>query len=1287
MSTKQQNNDPRRSETNDKGTDMDAMKRSLGSKLVELQQRENEYKDLKEAEKKREHLKVTIELRREIEELKNKIGDSDGKTDAIPAEQGQGTTGTRIGEQELMPGRVNREGLLEVIEEVNEGIARDIAINVISFQYDVAKDVGDVDSPQPFVQAAHGIKEILPLACKNKVTMASIYKCMDKKEDAPYIEFLSQVYPKDDVKFSDAEIIAAKILVGFFKKNNDLILNLAKLGKQKPEELTIGQALNAFLQAPAIGEVGREIANDVKTFIETGKIPNPMPMIQKILHEREALTKKSMNFVIAPLSDKKVTSESSPEEKQALLDECSRVFSFLQSNDNVSISRVESAMARASLTGSEKNTIRKLCKILQSEDTFKRITSAAFIHSNVNERPPIEKQTEQKLSEIFKKGDISLADGLSVYYLLEAKNASQVLLTFKVIRLLDQHGEHKLAADRYQEIVTLFKKQVYGGIQNLPDLLKEFNLDPKMENEITNIGKFIGEETKEMGKRLGETLVSFAWHNPREFGALVAYYSFVYGVPLTLTTLTAWSLKTSYDWHRVIRRFAYMDETMEVLEAYLKKNPAIRREELLDAMKKVKYLYKKNSSAHRGWNFREKRSLRKNSLQVINSLKKYAFQINQYCPALGRAVNADDIGRITRAQTFLKQTGFAGELTNEAKVAIIQAHEIKGTAGIGKGVNGTIYKEAELAKKARILNKFFTDAQWRTMLQHGICGDALDLIDRRIASGASKSAGFTDDVLKAAGEAADKVDDAAKVADKAAEVVRSVDSFDDLKRVVLEAKTVNDHKKIAELLKTHKKIIDAAAKAGNAEAKALRSSMSVLGRFGKIGFIGLAIDAAFLGANEYQIEQARKTGNAEIVRTLQSKRNVSLGQTAVGTPLFLLSGPQIAAVLPVYIASSVATQAIYDGVTEWEKTERDWLHEHEDALLAKLRELPYGQADYAHRFGDGLYAAYTPISAERQDKIDQINQNTRQEILRAYFMKTMQLHEVPGETEQETHARVKQNVLRRMAFIKGWTSGTFDVSNVGKRIFDLSAEYAELMELKQILQKQNHELVLRYEWEGEQRVLDLRKLIVLTQSTADPKDRMFALQVLHRYKEEFLPQMRIAQKIYEELAEEAKVDAVLSGRAPGLKIELPKGKNSFMLPGLARVVVEMENGERHVGSGVGNQLREPVRQFLDIIDLNAPANRKKYVNDIKKIARYAIVDGKLVKQAPSDGAAVGMRVHENERLNIRRILCSGGDGIVTVVEFAHDPVRNARGRLQQELSRTPKDDPRHIADNREGQSR
>lgn len=372
------------------------------------------------------------------------------------------------------------------------------------------------------------------------------------------------------------------------------------------------------------------------------------------------------------------------------------------------------------------------------------------------------------------------------------------------------------------------------------------------------------------------------------------------------------------------------------------------------------------------------------------------------------------------------------------------------------------------------------------------------------------------------GETAKTATKAAIVVENTTKPIETMRAFDKFYEEIRAARAGKDNAKLFQLLRNSAELIKAEAAAGNRTAQAMLLVLR-LEKAAKIGgkmllILGPLVDAALLIVNRIDMKNAKQAKNEEMLRTLESKEKVLLGQAGVGLSMFLMTGPQALAVAPFAIASSVMANNIYNSVIQWEKSSRQWMNETPETLKTKYAELTIGYVDSGHSAGIGTSPIMRPftnwgktskeVEQGEFNAIESVNQHVRQEILTAYFLKTMKVPTVPNETQEQYKDRALIGVRDRLSYVKAMTDGSYARAVIPEeRFFGQAEDYGNIAALQRTLDADNKQRLLSYEWNGTVEQLDLGTLDYIRNprtgnGAKDHQRSMAFLKTMQQYREQ-----------------------------------------------------------------------------------------------------------------------------------------------------------------------------------------
>lgn len=398
---------------------------------------------------------------------------------------------------------------------------------------------------------------------------------------------------------------------------------------------------------------------------------------------------------------------------------------------------------------------------------------------------------------------------------------------------------------------------------------------------------------------------------------------------------------------------------------------------------------------------------------------------------------------------------------------------------------------------------------------------------RKTAMGADV-AEATATTAKAVDVATDTVAGAAK-AEKAVETAAETSrAFDKLQELILTTRKLGNNEQLLKLLQSP--IIKAAAEQGSKLAQRLMNVWRLIAPGMKwagkaFAVVGPLVDVAFFVANRYDLAAAHKTGNKELIATLESKQQAIVGGGIASASIFVLGAPATAVALPLTIGATIYTQGVYDSMATWQKSPEDWLSYSPTDLRSKMEEYKMGKIDRGHRAAYGYSTAYAlwrwgtswsskSKEANRQEDekqgedIEKINQYVRQELLLAYFMKT-KLPPHQGETPELYKERVTPMLQDCMSYMKQFTNGTYDASLLGEKFFDQAKDYADLNAVRRSQRVKE----IHYEGKDGQKTLDLSALTYIGQGGNDAMKMKF-MQTMHQYETDVKIQKEAVEDFY-----------------------------------------------------------------------------------------------------------------------------------------------------------------------------
>jgi hypothetical protein len=272
------------------------------------------------------------------------------------------------------------------------------------------------------------------------------------------------------------------------------------------------------------------------------------------------------------------------------------------------------------------------------------------------------------------------------------------------------------------------------------------------------------------------------------------------------------------------------------------------------------------------------------------------------------------------------------------------------------------------------------------------------------------------------------------------EVLEEIDDLPKLKNALQTAREAKDSARLGELLNKHRGILETAAQEGDDEAvkmlKALKfaENSKWAGRIGGgLAALGVLFDAYLIYQNEQNLDAAIKEGDAAKIDMYQRERGSLVTAGAIGTGITVaelasagylgtaaagamnatviagsgaaVPGLASAGVLAVpVVAASLYAGAAKDETLKWGATEKNYLNEPPEKLMANIPEWT-NKTSAASRMIQGdtavwalmrrgwaatsgkRYQEYSDENQRRMDETDaNVNKPQREKIWKAYFM-------------------------------------------------------------------------------------------------------------------------------------------------------------------------------------------------------------------------------------------------------------------------------------------------------------
>ena len=977
------------------------------------------------------------------------------------------------------------------IGKKDEAMIRAVEWN-LPLQHDVRKAAGFSDAVKPRGLTPEAVELIIG-AARFQVKMKLVMDCLQNgkvtNDESAYEKLITAVgFPleKGNVR-SKNTIASAKFLVGYIAKYMSSIQEYANShGEGTPEEnlssLTMSEALNCCALESGVGKLAEELGLNIKG-LAGFQLPNLQPFVKKLFQDGDLFSENIALIALEPLA-KVYGTDANNEQFQA---DARAVLAFLKKPDATKLSVGKIQLFEGALFDKQSKLLNAVLEQVtgqeQATHTVERLLQSAFIPIEDEKQDETQKDIAKELTSLIQDKNISVRDAFDLYYLMNTKSAD-FLLAYKAVHLLDKYGQTYLSIQLQHRLVNNMINIASGTILDAEATFEKMKLSKEAQTEVLNIRQTL----------LDSGINSFHIWTQHYYSFLLNYSAWI-TIPTTIVGAVGAGAAIAQPYLAVSKFFrtvhisglsniANMGRSQ--LREYLK-IPASLSDEAVDIMQgKIRMLvneyYQLSQRYH--WPF-EGRTIKNNAQAFVSAL---------------RSGDLGDMGKAMRA------------------------------------------KYPHVQDAARVLSEVLSDEdEVRNALRlAGYTADQIETV---------KSAGDTGKLLSSVtktGQAIEESSGAARIvsseADEVAKAAKTIDqggeTFKTFKQLLDAIKSAKDNKYILKLLENP--LIAQAAKQGDRVAKGLYRLYVFLGppghRFVKaIPYIGTLIDLIVIGSNEMAIADAKQQKNFGMQQTLEAKRVGLIKQGSVmgGAAVITYAAGAAGALATAPVVGTAAvtgayTNEIYDAIVDWEKSPTDWLKLSKEQLKQQLDSITYGKVDLGKRSAVGyspIYSLYrwgtsfafksskkrnAAEDAKQGEAIEAINQNMRQEILTAYFLKTMKVGKLPEESDQAFKERVTVMVRDRLNLVRRLSGGKYITENLGTRIFDMAGDYANAASFRRSLP--DPKTPFEYQWNNETKVLDLSALDYVQGSGNDEAGQMKYLQTMKQYQNEVAPLLQVVRE-------------------------------------------------------------------------------------------------------------------------------------------------------------------------------
>jgi len=690
------------------------------------------------------------------------------------------------------------EYLVSYIEtSENERFAIRTSEFILPIQYDVLEDAKIDASPRILAPQAN---EIVVRAVRRRMRMQYVLSCLNEggtlsASNEPFEQFMQAAGYQS---FSQEDINAARLLIGYIAKNKKKIDDYVSISGNPIESLTIADALECCANVSIAGEFIKEIAIRAPGILE-GRMPDLRSFTKKVLENKDLYPERMIQVVLAPLT--KLGSQSSDEERKHFQRDAKVVANFLLGFES---GRVRTELIKdhiSHLNNAQKEMILALCGVEMLAKMKEDVLAAAFIPKEASDRGKLDVEIAEAITSLFDQKKITAREAFQIFY-LSSSDAGTIPLLFKIIQILDNHGYSNLATELQARSFRKFIDISRSKVSELDADLSRFNLSDEQRREMQNIRKYFIESGLDVMGRYFYKL----WIWAKNFPEISIPVGILAGIPVGKGIHKVWvkcsltraekfasmgvaQAKDTYKlahvsdeiikagqeqmlkllgehdrlvnrWH-LLRARKLRGETKLIMRAA--KTGEI--EEMAKALKKA-YPHPRDLARQLSSITTDQEQLRSalkaaglsdaDINDAIRSLPEPTIDVVELRKALPS--NVDDVPAAARAKLFdmpeakvrfdiakraLHQIGYVEDLTDVQKLAILRAHDIPPSLPLGqKGLWSAIYSVEDLGKKADILREAFPNSpHWKAILRSGAAGEDVATLTKKLSDTALSETG------------------------------------------------------------------------------------------------------------------------------------------------------------------------------------------------------------------------------------------------------------------------------------------------------------------------------------------------------------------------------------------------------------------------------------------------------------------------------------------------------------------------------------------------------------------
>jgi len=439
-----------------------------------------------------------------------------------------------------------------------EQIVAETTGKILAFQYDVQESSKLALSP-PKINP--GASEILINAVRFDVKLESFLSpdgtCIKDKASCERLLAVAGFTLPDDQKWPQEDVDEVLFVSGFLQKNMKAIQEYADFHKRDVKKLNIAEVLECCLQNAPMLAIMDEVVSNAKQIVPWNfSVPDMRDFLKGFYENKDLFSQKAVEIALIPLAklykgDK--TAKNNGEKSTMFENDVKVVLEFFRSSESKGTSIKEIEPKIQNLTDEQKELIRGVyTQVVGQEtdpqtgkvtdhaaETIQRLCKVSFVFDNPDDF--YSKAIAAKLTQLIRDKKLSTKDTFDLYYLSQMKGG-ELMLAYKVVAILDEHGESELAKEQQMRLLRKMKELAFSDPEKFKQIANEMGVSPEHLAELENVKKYLAE--KGIGKLQGIVDSIFAFY--RNFPE--------FAIPLGIIIAAPYAMKAGMGAYTIYRK-------------------------------------------------------------------------------------------------------------------------------------------------------------------------------------------------------------------------------------------------------------------------------------------------------------------------------------------------------------------------------------------------------------------------------------------------------------------------------------------------------------------------------------------------------------------------------------------------------------------------------------------------------------------------------------------------------------------------------------------------------------